>query len=317
MTARAPEQQTQVSAQPAPAATAYTLDDIAAASSPMSTVYEPHDLAEARQLAALLAASTVLPKTLKGPPDVLAVIIAGKELGLTAMQSVRALHIVEGKVSMSADLMVALCKRRRAVCEFFQLVESTGERATYEVKRAGERPVRLSFSLEDAQRAGLTGKDVWRKYGAAMLRARCAAAIARAVFPDLLMGIYDEDEIDDVRQTARLASSPSSGDVAASEPEPRHAVAAAPRQAADRQAVEVDMAELERKLGDVSSRADLDRVHAMLSAAKALMTKEQLVAAAAAFQRAKRFVDEMEAGYAALQTEPPAAPPMREPGEEG
>lgn len=310
MTARAPEQQTQVSAQPAPAATAYTLDDIAAASSPMSTVYEPHDLAEARQLAALLAASTVLPKALKGPPDVLAVIIAGKELGLTAMQSVRALHIVEGKVSMSADLMVALCKRRRAVCECFQLVESTGERATYEVKRAGERPVRLSFSLEDAQRAGLTTKDVWRKYGAAMLRARCAAAIARAVFPDLLMGIYDEDEIDDARRTA---STPSAAMPIDDMPQ---AAAPKPQQPADAQVVEVDMAELERKLGEVTSRADLERVHGLLRAAKGAMSAEQIAAAAQAFQRAKRLVDELEAGYAALDTTPPAAP-MREPGEEG
>ena len=316
MTARAPEV-AQPTAMP-PQAAGYSLDDIAAASTSMATVYEPHDLAEARQLAALLAASTVLPKALKGPPDVLAVIIAGKELGLTAMQSVRALHIVEGKVSMSADLMVALCKRRRAVCEFFQLVESTGERATYEVKRVGERPVRLSFSLEDAQRAGLTGKDVWRKYGAAMLRARCAAAIARAVFPDLLMGIYDDDEIDDVRQTTARSSPPAAvvGDVAQPVSPQEHRASPQERQIADRQVIEVDMAELERMLGEVATRSDLDRVHGLLSASKALMTKEQLSAAVANFQRAKRFVDEVEAGRIALETSPQATP-MREPGEEG
>jgi hypothetical protein len=52
----------------------------------------------------------------------------------------------------------------------------------------------MSFTTADAQRAGLNG-DNWRKYPAAMLRARCLSAICRAVFPDLCLGLYDPDEL--------------------------------------------------------------------------------------------------------------------------
>jgi hypothetical protein len=78
-------------------------------------------------------------------------------------------------------------------------VRSDAQVATYQTKRRGEpEPTTMSFSWEDAQRAGVTGKDNWRKYPAAMLRARCITALARAVYPDLAMGIYDPDELGDV-----------------------------------------------------------------------------------------------------------------------
>jgi hypothetical protein len=46
------------------------------------------------------------------------------------------------------------------------------QRAIYETKRVGSTPVKISFTIEQAKQAGLTGKDNWRNYPAAMLRAR-------------------------------------------------------------------------------------------------------------------------------------------------
>lgn len=53
----------------------------------------------------------------------------------------------------------------------------------------------MSFSWEDAQRAGLTSRDNWKKYPSAMLKARCLTMICRSTFPDLLAGVYDGDEL--------------------------------------------------------------------------------------------------------------------------
>lgn len=158
--------------------------------------FEPRNIDEGFELAKILAASGLLPRGAQRPEAAFAIIAAGRELGLTAMQSLRSIHIIEGKPTLSADLIAALCKSRPDVCVYFRLVESTDRIARYETQRRGEpAPTSMSFTIEDAQRAGVTGKDNWKKYPAAMLRARCITALARAVYPDLAMGVYDPDEV--------------------------------------------------------------------------------------------------------------------------
>jgi hypothetical protein len=168
---------------------------LAKASDP-TRVFEPRDIDEGYQLAKLLVASGLMPRGVQRPEAAFAIIAAGRELGLTAMQSLRSIHIIEGKPTLSADLVAALCKSRPDVCQYFRLVESTDKVARYETLRRGEpAPTSMNFTIEDAQRAGVTGKDNWKKYPAAMLRARCITALARAVYPDLAMGVYDPDEV--------------------------------------------------------------------------------------------------------------------------
>lgn len=147
-----------------------------------------------RALSKELAASQLLPQALKQKPaDVLAIVLTGRELGLEPMQAIRGIHIIEGKPSMSADLMGALVKKSPA-CEFLTLVESTGLVATYKTKRRGEPgETVMSFTIEQAKAAGAEGKSNWKKYPDAMLRARALAAICRAVYPDVCLGIYDSD----------------------------------------------------------------------------------------------------------------------------
>lgn len=164
-----------------------------------SLAFEPSDVSSAFDLAKILVESKLLPRSLSTPAAAFTVIMAGRELGLTAMQSLRSLHVIEGKPVMSADLMVALCLRS-SVCESFRLIESTDKVATYEATRKGEKPVRLSWTKEQAAAAGLLGKANWKNHLPDMLRARCKAALARIVFPDLMLGIYDADEIGPANQ---------------------------------------------------------------------------------------------------------------------
>jgi hypothetical protein len=158
--------------------------------------FEPRGIDEAMQLASLLIASRLLPRSVTTAEAAFAIIATGRELGLTAMQSLRTIHVIEGRPTLSADLVAALCKSRRDVCAYFMLVESTATVARYKTQRVGEpEPTTMAFTIEDAQRAGVSTKENWKRYPAAMLRARCITALARAVYPDLAMGIYDEDEL--------------------------------------------------------------------------------------------------------------------------
>ena len=168
--------------------------------------FEPQTIDQAQSLAKTLAQSSLLPSDLRNKPaDVLVQIITGHELGLGSMQSIRSIHIIQGKPTMSAELMVALVKRSPE-CVRFRLVESSPTVATYETERRNEGPTRISFTMEEAKTAGLV-KDGsgWKKYPAAMLRARAASALCRAVYPDLLLGIYEESEADDLRVNYRAS----------------------------------------------------------------------------------------------------------------
>ena len=136
---------------------------------------------------------------------VLSTILLGRELGMPAMASLRSVHNVEGKHSLSADLMVALVLKS-GMAEYFQLVESTDEACTFETKRKGNpQPQRLTYTIEHAKQAGLLGPtrsgkpSNWHKMPTQMLRARAKSELARLEYPDLLAGLYTPEELRDAK----------------------------------------------------------------------------------------------------------------------
>lgn len=156
--------------------------------------FEPEGIRDAFHLAEILVKSRLLPDSVKTPEAAFVIIMKGRELGLTVMMSLSSIHVINGKTVLSADLIASLVKSRRDVCLYFQLIESTPERATYKTHRVGEpEPTTMSFTLDDAKRAQVMGNPTWQKYPSAMLRARCITGLARAVYPDLVMGLYDSD----------------------------------------------------------------------------------------------------------------------------
>lgn len=161
--------------------------------------YTPRDLSAAVQLATHFAKSGLLGE-LNTPEKVMLVMATGAELGIPPTTALRSIHIIKGKPVCSADLIVSLCLRRKERCEYFSVIESTATSATYETKPVGRPPVRNTFTLDDAERAGLSmapGSN-WSKYTKAMLRHRASAELARMVYPDLVLGIYSDAEEDDL-----------------------------------------------------------------------------------------------------------------------
>ncbi len=162
----------------------------------------PQNMNEAFSLAKHAAATGMF--GVSSPEQALMVLLRGMELGFGPSTALSAFHVIKGKPVLSADAQVALCLSRRDLCEYFTRTESTETVASYETKRVGTpRPVTLSFTMEEAKAAQLLSNDQWKKYPKAMLRHRAASALARDVYPELLLGIYTPEEMESVSEPAR------------------------------------------------------------------------------------------------------------------
>lgn len=163
----------------------------------------PRTMSEVQSMAEVLAKSTLMPDALKNKaPDVVVQILAGQELGLAPMASIRGVHIVQGKPILSADTMVGLVLAS-GLCEYFAQIEASASSVTFETKRKGSPvPQRCTWTMEDAKRAAINAKDNWRAHPRQMLSARARAELARSVYPDVLAGVYVPEEHVDVRPLA-------------------------------------------------------------------------------------------------------------------
>ena len=132
------------------------------------------------------------------PEQAICLMLAGKDLGFSYMQSLRLFHVVSGKPTLSADALVAIVKAHES-CEKFHRVSESNTEATWIAKRRGEPEQTSTFTIEDARVAGLLVKKGgnWEMYPKRMLNARAKAFLARDVWPDLVAGLYSPEEMGD------------------------------------------------------------------------------------------------------------------------
>lgn len=174
--------------------------------------FELANVDEAWRMSAMLSKSQLLPDALRDKPnDVLVILLTGRELGLSPMQSLRLISVVKGKPYLEAKLKIGLVKRSPE-CVYFKFTETNAERATAETERVGEGKTTLTFTAAEARAAGLLGRatksgepDNWAKYTALMLRWRAGSQLCDAVYPDIVGGIGTNDELDEVRRTEQKA----------------------------------------------------------------------------------------------------------------
>lgn len=151
--------------------------------------------------------------------SVLTIALTGRELGIPFMTAVRGIHVIEKKPSLSAEMMQALIIRDHGD-NAVRIVESTNERCVIRYRKRGwpEGDEQQSeFTIEDAQRAELTGKANWKRYPKAMLRSRCIAQVAHEAFATSLLGIYTAEELGsaDATETWSMEAEPETPAVAA------------------------------------------------------------------------------------------------------
>jgi 5'-3' exonuclease len=154
---------------------------------------EPQSMNQAVQLAGLLFKARLF-GAYGTPEAVLSTVLSGRELGLSAMASLRAFHIVEGRPTLAADALRALVIKS-GKAKSFRCTERTPTAATFVTQREGDEPMELRYTIEEAHAAGLVKNGSgWTKNPADMLVARASSKLARLVYPDVVAGLYAPEE---------------------------------------------------------------------------------------------------------------------------
>jgi hypothetical protein len=147
-----------------------------------------------------MADSGMFPDIQKDSAKAMVKIMAGQEIGVTPFQAVTGINIIQGKAAMGANLMAAKLKghpkydyRTKLSSESCTIVIRQLSHNRNDYEDIGE----FTFSMEDAKRQGLAGKDNWRKFPQNMLFARAISNAVRIYAPDVFNGtlVYEPDEL--------------------------------------------------------------------------------------------------------------------------
>lgn len=170
--------------------------------------FAPATIDEAMRLSEMLSKSSMVPRAYQGKPeDILVATIWGREMGLATLQALQNIAVINGKPSVYGDAMMALVQAS-PVCEGIdEHIEGEGTANPVAVciaKRKGRNPVIARFSVEDAKRAGLWGKQgPWQAYPKRMLAMRARGFALRDAFPDVLKGLITAEEAQDYPDEAK------------------------------------------------------------------------------------------------------------------
>jgi len=164
-------------------------------------------LDEMQRFATMVLASNLAPSNYKqgsGAQQIANICVAlqyGLELGLSPMQSLQGVAVINGKPTVYGDSMLGLCYASGLMEEFKVNVQGTGDTrgAVCTIKRRGvENTIVRAFTIADAKKAKLWGRSgPWTQYPERMLEMRARGFALRDAFADVLRGVISAEEAQD------------------------------------------------------------------------------------------------------------------------
>jgi hypothetical protein len=142
----------------------------------------------------VLSESRIVPSAYRGrAADIVAAGLAGRAFGWDVMASMRNFHVIEGSASLRPEAMLGLVRQ----AGHSVIIENEPGSATAIGKRldTGDEHS-ATFTLADAEAAGLAGKKNWKQYQESMLTWRAVSKLCRNLFSDVVLGAgYTPEEI--------------------------------------------------------------------------------------------------------------------------
>ena len=167
-------------------------------------------MTDAMAFAEMVSKTEFAPKDFRGKPEAcLMAIQHGSEIGLSKMQSLQSIAVVNGRPTIYGDAALAVCLAS-PVCEWItEDLMGEGDKmvATCSAQRRGyPAPIISTFSVADAKAAGLWAKGgPWSQYPKRMLAMRARGFALRNAFADVLRGLVTAEEAGDYQQIDTVA----------------------------------------------------------------------------------------------------------------
>lgn len=158
---------------------------------PQTTAVIPYS--DIERMAGALVASNLFGLTKK--EHAIALMLVAQAEGLHPATVAVDYDFIQGKPSKKPVAMLRDFIRGGGKVEWHALNDAEAE-ATFSHPQGGT--VRVRWDMAKAKQAQLTGKEMWKKYPAAMLRSRCVSEGLRAVFPAATGGLYTPEEVQDM-----------------------------------------------------------------------------------------------------------------------
>jgi len=161
----------------------------------------PESFEQLYRMANIMSKSGMMPQGLKTPEQVFVAIQMGLEVGLSPMQAVQSIAVINHRPCIWGDAGVGLVRASGLLEDFQEWFEGEGEKLTAKciVKRKGEpTPGEGSFSITDAKTAKLLPahpESSWAKYPKRMLQWRARSWPLRDKFADVLKGLKLAEEV--------------------------------------------------------------------------------------------------------------------------
>jgi hypothetical protein len=137
---------------------------------------------------------------LKSEAQAIVKVLVGQELNLPPFASISGIHMVAGKPVIGANLIATMiAKHPHYSFRINKCTKEMCEISFYNSKSPTEGMFigKSSFTIQEAQEAGLLGKDNWKKYASDMLFARAISRGAKRYAADIFGGtaVYTADEL--------------------------------------------------------------------------------------------------------------------------
>jgi hypothetical protein len=147
------------------------------------------------QIASNIATTSLAGQYQGRPDEVTAVILAGHELGLKPMTSLKSIDVIQKQPALRAHAMRGILQSKGHEIE---LVDSDDTHCIMRGRRKGaDKWQEVVWDIPRARLLGLLNKDQWKKQPKTMLIARATGEICRLVASDALHGMpYAAEELD-------------------------------------------------------------------------------------------------------------------------
>lgn len=126
------------------------------------------------------------------PAQALALGLLCQAEGRHPAEAARDYHIINGKPSLKSEAMLARFQQAGGKVDWHEYTHESVS-GTFSHPQGGS--LKVSWTMQDATRAGLTGNPTWKKFPRQMLKARCISEAVRGIFPGVLSGLYAPEEV--------------------------------------------------------------------------------------------------------------------------